>query len=85
MVKEDGEHKIMIVYQIILAIIMVSTIIFCDDINGKIIGFYIWGIFSSIAIVVKYKQKQMTIHEKINGQYISEYNNKYFDNFGELP
>lgn len=75
----------MIVYQIILAIIMVSTIIFCDDFNGKIIGFYIWGILSSIAMVVKYKQKQMTIHEKINNQYISEYNNKYFDNFGELP
>lgn len=85
MVKEDGEHKIMIVYQIILAIIMFSAIIFCDDFNGKIIGFYIWGILSSIAIVVRYKQKQMTIHEKINNQYISEYNNKYFDNFGELP
>lgn len=85
MVKENGEHKIMIIYQIILAIVMVSTIIFCDDFNGKIIGFYIWGILSSITIVVRYKQKQMTTNEKINGKRISEYNNQYFDNFGELP
>lgn len=74
-----------IIYQFVLAMIMFPTICICDDLDGKLIGFCIWCTLSFIGFVVWHKKKQMTIQDKIKGRCVSKYNDKYFDNFGELP
>ena len=78
----------MIFYQICLGIILLGSVYCCNGIDGKILGILCWFILSIMPFVYKYdkKQKRKLTQEdiyKINQQRI--YQEKYYNEFGELP
>ena len=76
----------MIFYQILLAIILLGSILNCESGNGQIIGLLIWFVLSIIPILYISNNKNNLIRKdiyKINKKRI--YQEKYYNEFGELP
>ena len=78
----------MIFYQICLAIVLLGSVSCCESVNGKTIGILCWLILSVVPLIIKYNEssrKKLTQKDiyKINQQ--RKYQEKYYNEFGELP
>lgn len=75
----------MIIYQIILAFIMIMAINTCDGFDGKLFGLFLWALISLVSLAIHYESKKMKNIDKIKNRQMAIYNEEYFNNFGELP
>lgn len=75
----------MILYEVVIAIIAIGTLIRCETGDGILLGFVIWFLLGGFPLIAIYKGKKMTNAErkKLNDYY--NYQEEYFNNFGELP
>ena len=77
----------MIIYQIIVGFIMFGSISYCKTINGIIAGIMIWIMLSIIPLFIflKVKDKKITKKEQYVLNKQKQYEEDYFNEFGELP
>ena len=75
----------MIIYQIILAFIMLNAINICNGFDGKVLGFCLWGILGIIPLIVKWKNEKITKEEIERNKRYFEYQEKYYNDYGEMP
>ena len=75
----------MIIYQIALAIVMIGTLNNCVSFDGKLIGFCIWGILAIIPLFTRRAKMKMTEEQKLRDINYFKYQEKYFNDYGEMP
>lgn len=75
----------MIFYQVLIAVIAIGTLTRCETTNGVLAGLVIWFLLGVFPLIMVHKGKKLTKTEIRRQNQYYEYQEEYFNNFGELP
>ena len=75
----------MIIYQTILAFIMICAIGLCKTGDGVICGIIMWFLLCKIPLFVYKHRRKVTRKDIERYKKIAEYRKYYYNNYGELP